>query len=230
MAVAVNDIVSAVRKILMDEAGIRWTTAELVDWITHAQREIVARKPEATATNAVIELVPGTRQTLPTAAQRLIDIVRNTNSDGSEPGRAIRLVDRTEIDSAYPQWHSADAVGGARHKNEVKNYTFNENDPRTFYVFPGVLTADTVYVDAVYSITPAAAASGGNLAVSDYFAEVVTNYVLYRAFLKESEFGMANERVQLYLQLFLSAVGEDIRVAKTSSPNMKRMGTEGGRT
>jgi len=230
MAVAVNSIVSAVRNVIMDAAGIRWTDAELIDWISHAQREIVARKPEATATHGVIALVPGTRQGLPSAAQRLIEVVRNTNSAGTAPGRAIRLVDRTEIDSAYPQWHSSAAVGGARHKAEVKNYTFNEHDPRTFYVFPGVLAADTVYVDAVYSITPAAAVAGQNLSVSDYFAEVVTNYVLYRAFLKESEFGGGNERAQLYLQLFLSAVGEDIKVAKTSSPNAKRLGTEGNRT
>jgi hypothetical protein len=230
MAIAVNDIIAAVRNILLDPAGVRWPTAELVDWISHAQRDIAARKPDATATTATVLLVQGTRQTLPSAAQRLIDVTRNTNSDGTAPGRAIKLVDRVEIDSAQPNWHSTAATGGARHTNIVKNYTYSENDPRTYHVFPGVKDADTVYATIVYSITPAAAVAGQNLSIADYYAEAVTNYVLYRAYMKESEFGGSNERVQLQLQLFLSAVGEDIKVAKVSSPNARRLGTEGNRS
>jgi len=229
MAIAVNSIVSAVRKILMDEAGIRWTTAELTDWISHAQRNIVNHKPDATATAARVLLVPGTRQTIPTAAQRLIEVTRNTNSAGTAPGRAIKLVDRMEIDASHPQWHSVNAPGGARHANVVKNYAFSENDPRTYYVFPGVLTVNTAYVDMVYSVTPADAVAGANLSVADYYAEAVTDYVLYRAYMKESEYGGSGERVQLQLQLFLAAMGLDIKVAKTSSPNANRLGTEGGR-
>lgn len=229
MAVAVNDIVTSVRSILMDAGGIRWTTTELVDWITHAQNAIVARKPEATATAACVLLAQGTRQTVPAAGQRLIEVVRNNVSGGGTPGRSIKLVDRVELDASYPNWHDADATGGARHVDVVKNYTYNENDPRTYYVFPGVKTADTVYADIVYSATPTAAAAGANLSVADYFREAVTDYVLYRAYMKESEFGGSGERVQLQLQLFLAAIGEDIRVAKTSSPNATRLGTEGGR-
>ena len=119
--------------------------------------------------------------------------------------------------------------GGARHANTFKNYPFSENDPRTYYVFPGVLTADTAYVDMVYSVTPADAVAGNNLAVADYYAEAVTDYVLYRAYMKESEYGGSGERVQLQLQLFLAAMGLDIKVAKTTSPNANRLGTEGGR-
>ncbi len=230
MPVAVNTIVANVREILLDPAGVRWTTTELVGWLNSGQNDIVARKPDASATNARVLLVQGTRQTLPTAGQRLLDVVRNTNSDGTEPGRAIRLVDRSEIDAAYPRWHSPDVSGGARHGSEVKNYSYSENDPRTYYVFPGVLAADTVYADVVYSVTPAAASAGGNISIADYYAEALTNYILYRACMKESEFGSADARGQLYLQLYLSAVGDDIKIAKTSSPNMRRTGTEGGKS
>lgn len=230
MAIAVNTIVANVREILLDPSGVRWTTAELVGWLNSGQRDIVAHKPDASATNARVLLVQGTRQTLPTAGQRLLDVVRNTNSDGTAPGRTIRLVDRSEIDAAHPRWHSPQATGGARHANEVKNYAYSENDPRTYYVFPGVLDVDTVYADIVYSITPADVAAGQNIGIADYYGEALTNYILFRAYLKESEFGSADSRGQLYLQLYLAAIDKDIKIAKTSSPNMRRTGTEGGKS
>jgi hypothetical protein len=230
MATTVDSIISAARLILVDPGALRWSTAELLAWISDAQREIVVYKPEATATAAVMELAVGTKQTLPTAATRLLDVVRNTSYDGSVPGRAIRLVDRETLDSANPNWHSADATGAATHKNVVKNYVYNDRDPRTFYVFPGVADADTAYVDIVYSATPANATEGANISVADTFSNSILNFVLYRAYMKESEYAPSDNRVQLQLQLFLASLGQDIRVAKTSSPNSQRIGTEGGRT
>lgn len=229
MATTVDSIVSAVRLILVDPGAIRWSDAELLAWISAAQREIVVYKPEATATSAVMELAVGTRQTLPTAGTRLLEVVRNTNVDGTVPGRAIRLVDRETLDASNPNWHSVDATGAAAHRNIVKNYVYNDRDPRTFYVFPGVADADSAYVDLVYSATPADAVSGQNIAISDTFSNSILNYVLYRAYMKESEFAPSDNKVQLQLQLFLASVGQDIRVAKTSSPNTQRLGTEGGR-
>lgn len=230
MAIAVNTIIANVRETLLDPAGVRWTTAELVAWLNAGQRDIVAHKPDAAATNARVLLAQGTRQLLPTAGQRLLDVVRNTNSDGTEPGRTIRLVDRSEIDAAHPRWHSPDAPGGARHGSEVKNYAYSENDPRTYYVFPGVAEADASYADIVYSVTPTDASAGGNISIADYYGEALTNYILSRAYLKESEFGSTDTRAQLYLQLYLAAIDKDIKIAKTSSPNMRRTGTEGGKS
>ena len=64
---------------------------------------------------------------------------------------------------------------------------FNIRDPRKFYVYPGV--SGSAYVEVVYSKNPTNLSAGTDLIqVDDIFANALINFVLYRAFLKESEY------------------------------------------
>lgn len=228
MTTTVASVISPVRDQLMDPAGIRWSTAELLRYIDDAQRYIASVRPESTATHGVIALVPGTLQSIPSVATRLLDISRNTNAAGTANGRAIRLVDRETLDSSSPYWHDSQRVPFT---NEPRNYVYNQAvDPRVFYTYPGVKDAATAYVHATYAVTPAYPTENGSLAVADTFSVAVINYVLFRAYSKETEYGAEGGKAQLHLQLFLNAIGEDIKVAKVSSPNARRLGTEGTKT
>lgn len=225
MALTVADVIDRLRNLLLDPAAVRWSDDELTDWINDAQREVVMYKPEATSASAVLTCAVGTRQSLPAAAARLLDVTRNTSSDGATAGRVVRLVEREALDAAKPDWHKA-----SNHADEVRNYVYDTREPRSFYVYPGVKTADTTYLDIVYSKYPdELTATTDDIEVDDLFIPSVINYVLFRAYGKESEHADSDNKVQLHLQLFLSSVGVDIKVAKTSSPNMYRLGNTGAR-
>lgn len=77
-------IIDAARRLIADEtsaaiSGYRWSDAELLAWITEAQRAVVMIKPEAnpvTATHTVT--TTSARQRLnPATAYRLIRVERN---------------------------------------------------------------------------------------------------------------------------------------------------------
>ena len=58
---------------------------------------------------------------------------------GSATGkRAIRLVDVDVLNSIEPDWHDPTVTGDAAHGSVIKHYVFDPDDPRRFYVYPGV--------------------------------------------------------------------------------------------
>ena len=94
MAVTVQSVIDRVQTVLQDTTGIRWkVTDELVLWVNDAQREIALLKPDATATNETVTLATGTKQTIPTAGNRLLKVVRNMSAASGGTGkRSIRIV------------------------------------------------------------------------------------------------------------------------------------------
>jgi len=112
-----SDVLTRVRLLLQDPDGVRWLDAEQFQWLTDGQRAIVVVRPDASAKNAEIELVAGSKQTLPDDGLRLLDVVRNVpvtavNSTTQTGGRAVRLVDREVLDSQDPSWHIRKAATG----------------------------------------------------------------------------------------------------------------------
>jgi hypothetical protein len=83
-----QDVIDAARYLINDEtaaavSGMRWSDAELMDWITDAQRAVVELKPEAYPITEVFAPVAGvSRHRLDSAtAYRLIRVEANT-TDG----------------------------------------------------------------------------------------------------------------------------------------------------
>ena len=70
-------LLARIEATLQDTANVRWTEAELLNYIYDAQREITNIKPDATATHANVQLVTGTKQSIPTDGLKLISVVRN---------------------------------------------------------------------------------------------------------------------------------------------------------
>ena len=224
MAVAVNDVINKVQETLQDTAGIRWNeTNEIIQWLNDAQREIALLKPDATSENTTVTLATGTKQSIPSDGNRLLRVIRNMSaaSDGTG-GRAIRLVARDVLDTQTPTWHDPAVTGDATHSNVVKNYIYDEQDPKNYYVFPGV-SADT-YIEIVYSKNPATVSAGGNLNVDDMYANAVQNYILYMAFMKESEAAGNAQRASSHYNLFTQAITGKAQIDTITTPNIERRG------
>lgn len=217
MSVSAQTVLDRAEFIFQDTSNIRWTAAELLLWLNDAQREIALLKPDATATNTTITLATGTKQSVPSGGNRLLKVVRNMSAASGGTGKtAIRIVSRDALDTQEPNWHDPTVAGYSKHGTMVKNYMYSEEDPRTFYVYPGVAGAS--YIELVYSANPATIAANANLGVPDIFANAVLDYVLYRGYMKETE-SASQQRATTHFQLFMTSVMGKTNIDSITSPN-----------
>lgn len=214
--VTVQSILDRAVVILQDTTNVRWPLTELLPWVTDATREIVIFKPSAFPKNESMLLSAGTKQTIPSTGVQLLDVVRNMGTGGNTPGKAIRLIEREVLDAGSPDWHSSTASTTTRH------YTYEENDPKTFYVWPPA--TGTSYAEIVYSAAPPAAVLGGTLAIDDIYQGAVLDYVLYRAYQKDAEYAADPQRAASHYQAFVTAVGGREKAEKTQTPNLDQHG------
>ena len=219
MAVAVNSIISKVGIILQDEDTVRWTATELLGWLNEAQIEVVREKPEAYVTNAAVLLSAGTKQSLPSCGITLIDITRNMGTNGTTAGDSIRIIDKRLMDAMVPNWHNT-----LRAKAVVSHCMFDERDPKHYYVEPP--SDGTNYIEIIYSVVPSAASAGGNITLDDIYEPIIMNYMIYRAFDKDSDFGSNGERAIRHYQLFLAALGSTEKAEALMNPNKSLVTTK----
>jgi len=224
MSVTVASVISRVQTVLQDTTGVRWPqNTELVLWVNDAQREVALLKPDASATNSTIQLVDGTKQSIPTSGNRLLKVVRNMSSAASNATgkRSVRLVDREVLDAQTPDWHDPSAAAGdAAHAAVVKHYIYDEANPRNFYVYPGV--TGNAYLEVIYSANPPTVTASDNLSVPDIFANAVMNYVLYMAYMKDAEYAGNAQRAANHYQLFTASVTGKGQVDALTNPNVER--------
>lgn len=188
-------IVDKAEVLLQDTTNIRWTAAELLGWLNDGQREIASIRPDASVAVGNITLVAGTKQSIPTEAYGLFDIVRNMGADGATPGRAVRPVARALLDSQVPDWHTAAPSAVTAH------YVYDPNTPRVFYVYPPAVAGQRL--EARYPVPPAPIASlSDTITIDDMYSNVLLDYVLYRGYLKDFELTGNEARAKTQRALF----------------------------
>jgi hypothetical protein len=221
MAISGSDILSRVRDTLQDTTSVRWTDAELLRYLNDGQREVVNMKPDASALTANVQLSTGTLQTIPSNGLRLIKITRNMSSAASDATgkRAIRIVDVDVINSLEPDWNDPTVTGDATHGAVVKHYIFDPDDPKKYYVYPGV--SGNAYVEICYSKTPDDLSStSSNLDIDDIYINAIVNYVLYRAYQKDAEYAGNAQRAGTHYQLFTNIVAVGGNAENAINPNI----------
>lgn len=184
---------------LIDLANIRWTRAELLSWLNDGMRQIVLIQPSATSTTSVVQLDAGTRQYIPDDGWLLLSIYRNMGTNGTTPGRAIRIISREIIDSFNPNWHTDTA------KAEVRNYVYTDQDQTAFYVSPP--NTGTQYIELNYSVQPAdLTAETQVIPIFDIFQSALVDYILYRACSKDAEYAPGLQLASQYSASFVAAI------------------------
>jgi len=214
------NLITRVQDTLQDTTSVRWPEAELLRYINDAQREIVNFRPEASSKTANLQLVTGTLQTLPTEGLRLIKVTRNMSdaSGGATGARAIRLVSVDILNTQEPDWNNPSVSGDAAHGTNVKHYVFDEDDPRRFYVYPGV--AGNAFVEIVYSKSPTDLGNtSATIDLDDTYGNAIVDYVLFRAYLKDAEYAGNQQRAGQHYQLFTTSLGQGAGASNLISPN-----------
>lgn len=218
MTVAAQSIIRRVVETLQDNTSVRWPVSELVRYLNDGQREIVMYRPDAMVTNAAVNLVAGSKQALPSNGTKLIEVVRN--SGGTQ--RSVRMVNREILDAQSPNWH---AITGS---TEILHFMYDPRDPKIFYVYPPAAASgaalDIVYAALPADITePAAGATftavTGNISVPAIYGNPLQDYILYRAYSKDSEYAGNAARAQAHYGAFANALGIELKATVNFQPN-----------
>ena len=217
MTITAQSIVQRVVGTLQDPTSIRWTVGELCRYFNDGQREVILGRPDAMVTNVAQALVAGTKQSIPTAGAKLIDVVRNTVSK-----KAVRLCSREILDAQIPGWHALTQTVDAVH------YMYDPRDPKVFYCYPPNTGAGSV--DLIHSLLPtdiSEPASGdytavtGNLSLPDIYGNVMQDYILYRCYSKDAEYTANAARAEKSYAAFATALGIEIKATMAVAPTSK---------
>lgn len=217
MAVTAQSIIRRVVETLNDTTSVRWPVAELVRYLNDGQREVGTYRPDALVSGATHTLTAGSKQSLPANGLKLMDIVRNAGASQ----RAIRMTNRQILDAQIPNWHN---LAGS---TEILHFIYDPRDPLVFYVYPPA-AASGAAVYMIYAGYPAAitepaegstyTAVTGNIGIPDIFANSLVDYVLYRAYTKDTEYAGNAARATAHYQAFTNALTVEANATAVASP------------
>lgn len=211
----VVELINDANRILNDVTKTRWPEAELLGWFNHAIRAIVEKRPDASPVNGVHACVAGTRQALPAAGLRLIDVVRN-----STVGTAITPISRKILDEQLRDWHVTTTPS-----TDIRHFVYDDRNPKTFYLYPAPAVGHQV--DFVYSTCPPDieisnfATDVQVIPIDDIYANAIIDFMLWRCYSKDAEYAENANSAARHLQVFGVTVDGKTKADTAVSPNNK---------
>jgi hypothetical protein len=219
MALTAQSIIRRAVETLQDTTSVRWPVNELVRYLNDGQREVVLYRPDSMVTNSTITCVAGTKQSLPANGAKLIEVIRNAAATSDK--KAVRMINREILDAQTSGWHN---ITGSVN---VLHFMYDPRDPKVFYVYPPATTL--AQLDIVYSAYPTDitepadgalyTAVSGNISLPDIYGNVLLDYILYRAYTKDSAYAGNAARAQAHYAAFANALGIEIRATVSVAPN-----------
>jgi hypothetical protein len=221
--VKVVDLIVRAQTLLQDEDSVRWTVAELQYWLNDAYKETIGLRPDANTQTSEHTCVAGPRQVLTDSfpnAIRLVEVVRNLAATSNK--YSVRLTDRRSLDTQRRSWY-LDTPSAS-----VEMYMFDPRTPKQFLVYPPATTA--ARLEVIYSVLPAEhtlsdaqlvnPATAETIRIDDIFATALFDYMLYRAYSKDSEQTAMMQRAVAHYQAFQNALGIKQQVDAASQPGV----------
>ncbi|EAT2388977.1 hypothetical protein MSU25_000122 [Salmonella enterica] len=212
----IAEIIGRVNTQLMDTLMMRWPLAELCDYYNDAVRAIILVRPDAGASVETLKCEPGSRQSLPDGALRIIDVIRITD------GNALLPVPRDVLDHDYPDWHMMTGV--------PERYVYSEVTPRIFYLFPA--PDECISIDAVICRIPAVVTISSledntEIRIDEAYVNPLVDWMLFRAFSKDVAGGANSAQAMQHYQAFADQMGIK-QNADRFMAQMKRAQFDGG--
>jgi hypothetical protein len=220
--VKVTDIIRRVEDVLQD-TNIRWPRTELQNWMNESYLAITLARPDANAKTGSFTCAAGTRQVLSSefpSSLRLLDVTRNLATNSGY--KVIRLVARSVLDDQRPAWHAETGT------TSIQHYTFDPRQPKEFFVYPPATTAaeiEVVYTDSpgATTLTEAqldpAGTDATTILLDDIYMSPMIDWILYRAYSKDAEYGANEQRAQAAYGAFNAALATKNQVDSAVSPS-----------
>jgi hypothetical protein len=203
-----DDIKTDVQATLVD-AGIRWSTANLLLWINAGGRDIASNKPKAVTARQNIQLAANvTKQPMPAGVVQVLDLYQDMGADGLVPGRSISVVLEERLRAARPGWRIEKGTA-------VKHLVQDDRDPTSFNVWPA--PSATRYVEALVQkqYVPIVALANA-LPLDDTYRNPLGDYVLSCAFAMEGADQNASLAAAYYAK-YAAGLGMQIKQQKRAA-------------
>lgn len=210
-------ILDQVSEILQDLPPITWTETQLIAWLNDAQLAVALVRPDASSEITTLKLAAGTtKQKLASGGLRLLSVIRNMGSDGATPGDAIDLVERGVKDALDRGWHSADK------SKVVDEYVFDERAPSDFYVSPPTHATTDIHIELNQAIVPKdITVVGDSIAIQDVYSPALQEWMLYKAFGRDSEETPNHARSESHKATFGALLTGKFQADATVSPKVR---------
>ena len=184
----------------------------LADLANSAVRHTISVRPDASAVVKPIQLVTGSRQSIPDDGISLLSVTRNLIHQGEEvfsPGTPVRQVERTALDSFDDDWHMQEGTS-------ITNFVYEKLlDPRGFWVYPAVPEGDDVWIEIVYSALPdKVTEENGDIGLAGTYNMACVHHILYQIYSGDSE-DSSPQRAMVQYQQFYNALEQKMTVDMT---------------
>ena len=222
--IKVIDVISRVESILQD-TNVRWPRLEVQRWLNECYLSVVLLRPDANSKCATFTCAPGTKQDLTASsggfpsALRLLDVTRNVKTGSNK--KVVRVVARSVLDDQRPSWHAETQT------DNIQHYTYDPRSPKQFYVYPpatAVAQLEVIYADAPgsHTLTEVQLDPANNntttILIDDIYLSPITDWILYRAYSKDAEYGANEQRAAAAYQTFNAAIGTKTQVDAAIAP------------
>lgn len=219
MALTAQSIIDRARPLVNDPNGDRWSDTEIIHHLSDAQRSAVQVRPDINGKNALLDLVEGTKQSIPSDGHILLDVIRyrGTASNPTE-GPAVRQVDRTYLDNIDKNWHSA-----VRNEGDQIYWTYDLRDRETFYIYPREPNP-LGRIEISYAKIPAEVSGPSDaLGLSDVYQPALLAYVLFRCFMKDQPLeGETITKVNAYYKQFVDLLNQGLQSEFITLPEQEK--------
>lgn len=221
--VKVVDLISRAKTLLQDTTSVRWSLSELQSSLNDGYRETLNLRPDSNTLTGTFSCAAGPRQVLTTGfanASRLVAVVRNVAASSNK--YAVHLIDRRVLDTQRRGWYTEPA------SVSVEKYIFDARQPREFLVYPPATSAAQLEVLYAQVPTPhtltdvqlANSATAEVIRIDDTFANALLDYMLYRAYIKDSEQQGNAARAVAHYQAFQNSLGVSAQANAASQPGV----------
>jgi hypothetical protein len=219
--ITAGTIIDNAETVLQDTTNVRWAAAELLAWLNDGMKAATILKPSICTVTKSVQLSSGARQTLGSGstadAYMLLQVHCNMGTAGTEPADTVTLVSRQILDTQLPSWRATDT------ETDVECYMFDPQTPLQFYVYPP--NDGTGYVEMTYSAIPTACAStASTISINDVYAPALLDYILFRAYSKDAEYGANAQRAVAHFKAFHDTLSTSQEVQLTHNQNVENTG------
>lgn len=209
MTLLVSEIIKPVSFILNDVQRITHTEDDLVSAVNMAVRTICSIRSDASTDIGTLTLMEGALQSLPPHALRLLDgCYRMDDKIRQQP---LTLISLSDIDRLDPNWMS-------QPPGNVRELAYDERLSGQFWCIPPAKAGDEI--ELMFTTLPEAITSlSADCPLSDKYAPVIVEYVLYLMFARDSENSRNSNRASGHLQTCLQLLGMKSQADLQVSPN-----------
>jgi hypothetical protein len=221
--VKVVDLIERAQTLLVDTTATRWAATELQYWLNDSYREIVNIRPDSNAQTGTFTCASGYRQDITTGfatALKLLEVISNVAATSSK--KAVRLVDRRAMDDQRPGWYIETATVN------IEKYMYDPRLSTEFLVYPPATTL--AQLEILYSVIPTPHTLSGEqlidpantevIKINDSYANAMLDYILYRAYTKDSDQPNNATRAVAHYQAFQASLGVKSQTDAASQPGV----------